>query len=305
MAVPYGEISSITQKKFVPKMVDNIFASNPLFARWKKSGKMNTYDGGTSLMLPVAYAQTTAAGAYSGSDTLDVVANDQITAAEFNLKYYYASISINRTDELQNAGAAQIINFVKAKVQLAEKTLADQLGTDLFNAGTDAKRFVGLRSMVLNSGTYGGIVRSSNSWWNAQVSTATSLTLARMRTLKGQCTVDSDKPNVHITTQTQYDNYYGLLQPQQRFQDSETANGGFTNILFEGNPVIVDSHCPSGYWFMLNENYIEPYSHSDENFRFEPFMKPYNQNTSYAKIYHTMILAGTNCRMQGVFTSLT
>lgn len=305
MAVPYNEINSITQKYYMPKLVDNIFASNALLQRWKKNGKYQTYDGGTSIMLPVAYATTTAAGWYTGTDTLSTTANDQITAAEFTMKQHYANITITRTDELNNAGKSQIINLVKAKVQLAEKTLADNLGTGIFNAGTTTNAIIGLRSMVAASGTYGGIARASNSWWNSQVSAATTLTIPRLRTQIGAATIDNDKVSVHVTTQAQFDTFYGLLQPQQRFQDSETANGGFTNILFEGKPVVVDSHVPSGYWFGLNESYIYLYAHSDEDFRFEPFQKTPEQNVSFAKIYWAGAMCGTNCRMQFVFTSLT
>ena len=38
MALTYGEISAITQKYYVPKLVDNIFDSNALLQRMKKKG---------------------------------------------------------------------------------------------------------------------------------------------------------------------------------------------------------------------------------------------------------------------------
>ena len=178
------------------------------------------------------------------------------------------------------------------------------MGTDIFNTGTDTTKIVGLRAAVLASGTYGGIARASNSWWNATALTTTTLSIPALRGLCGDVTIDNSKPTVHITTQDQFDKFYGLLQPQQRFAD-EKANGGFTHIMFEGKPVIVDSHCPSGYWFALNEEYIKMQAHSDENFRFEPFQKPVNQNVSYAKIFWSGALIVNNPRMQGVFTSLT
>ena len=148
MALTYGEISSITERKFVPKMIDNIFTSNTLFQRMRKGKMLKRYDGGTSLMQPVMYAQTTAAGAYSGADTLNTTSNDQITSSEQFMRQYYANITITREDELKNAGDAQKIDFVKSKVQVAEKTLSDLLGTAIYNDGTDAKELVGLRLAV-------------------------------------------------------------------------------------------------------------------------------------------------------------
>jgi len=304
MAVPYDEISSTTRKFYIPKMVDNIFNSNALFQRSK--GKWyQSVEGGSSIMCPVLYATTTASAWYSGEETLDIAANDQETSAEFNWKQIHASLSIKRIDELKNSGASQVIDFVKSKVQAAEKTIKDNMGTALFNAGTDAKAIVGLRSIVNTGRTYGGINSSTYSWWDAQVdSSTTTLSLTKMQALYGDCTIDNDKPTVAITTQDIYDDYYGQLQPQQRFQDDSTAKGGFMNLMFNGIPIIVDSHCPSGDLYFLNENYLSLKYHPKENFRFEPFQKPINQNVAVAHIYWTGAFTCSNPRMQGVLTAI-
>jgi len=300
MGLNYGEISAITAKYFVKKLIDNIFNSNTLLQRsrgkWYKE-----ISGGERIMVPVAYAATTAAGWYNGNDTLDTTANEQITSAEFEWKEVYANITITRRDELQNSGPEQMVDFVASKVQLAEKTLADTLGTGLYNDGTTlAKAIIGLRLAVDSAGTYGGIARSTSSWWSAQEdSSTTTLTLPVMQGIFGDCTVGNDKPTVIVSTQDVYDIYYGLLQPQQRFSDKDTASGGFVNLLFNSVPVIVDSHVPSAHMFFLNEEYLKLNVHKDENFRFEPFIKPTNQNVSTGKIYWTGALSCDNSRMQG------
>jgi len=305
MALTYGEISAITEKHYVPKLVDNIFSSNVLFQRMKKSKNYETYSGGEKIIQPVLYAQTTAAGSYSGADTLDTSANDQITALEFEMKQYYANITVTRADELKNSGNAQIINFVKSKVQVAEKTLSDLLGVALYNLGTDADEIVGLRLAVDSTGTYGGIARATYSWLAAQEdSTTTGLTIPAMQALFGDATVGNDKPTVAVTTQDIYDDYHGLLQPQERYVDENSASGGFTNLMFKSIPVIVDNNCPASHLFFLNENYIKLYAHEKENFRFEPFIKPTNQNVSTAKIYWAGNLVVSNPRMQGKFNAL-
>lgn len=305
MALTYSEISSITQKLYIPKLVDNIFASNALLNRWRKKA-YRLEGGGTSIMQPLLYATTTAAGWYSGSDTLSTTANDQISAAEFQWRQAYANITITRSDELKNGGKEQIVNFVKAKVQAAEKTLADSLGTGLFNAGTTTNAIEGLRLACAGTGsTYGGISKTDYSWWRGKTdSSTTSFTLPAFQSLFGDCTIDNDKPTVAVTTQDIYDDVYAALTPMQRFTDKSTANGGFTNIMLNGIPVIVDSHCPDYYMFLLNEAYIELVAHRDENFRFEPFIKPVNQNVSTAKVYWAGNLTMSNCRMQGFFSAL-
>ena len=303
--INYGEVGAITQKYFVPKLVDNIFKSNVLLQRAKQKW-MEVIDGGAQIVQPVAYATTTAAGWYTGSDTLNTTANDQIDNAIADWTFAYANITITRSDELKNSGKSQIINFVKAKVQLAEKTLADNLGTALYSGTTANLQFVGLETAVSSSRSYLSINDSTYSWWAAQVdSTTTTITIPALRTLIGKCTIGNDKPTVIPTTQTIYDSLYGLIQPQQRFMDSETANAGFINIMFEGKPVVVDNKCDSGYLFALNEDYIHLFVHKDENFRFEPFIKPTNQNVSSAKVYWAGALVIDNPRMQGVFSGLT
>ncbi len=303
--INYGEVGAITQKYFVPKLVDNIFKSNVLLQRAKQKW-MEVIDGGAQIVQPVAYATTTAAGWYTGSDTLNTTANDQIDNAIADWTFAYANITITRSDELKNSGKSQIINFVKAKVQLAEKTLADNLGTALYSGTSANLQFVGLETAVSSSRSYLSISDSTYSWWAAQTdTTTTTISIPALRTLIGKCTIGNDKPTVLTTTQTIYDSLYGLIQPQQRFMDSETANAGFINIMFEGKPVVVDNKCDSGYLFALNEDYIHLFVHKDENFRFEPFIKPTNQNVSSAKIYWAGALVIDNPRMQGAFSGLT
>ena len=305
MALTYDQISAITERKFVPKMYDNIFDSNPLLKRLKKKS-YEKLDGGTSILVPLNYAQTTASAWYSGAETLSTVDNDQITAAEYAWKSLYANISISRADELKNSGDAQILNFVKQKVQIAEKTMIDKLGDGVYSAGSDAKSIVGLRVIVGTANTVGGIAQSTNSWWQGQVdSSTTTLTLASMQTLYNSATVDSDHPTVGAATRSIYNSYYALLQPQQRFVDAEVAKGGFTSLMFNGIPIIADSKCPASHLFLLNEDYLHLFAHKDEDMRFEAFQKPINQNVKVAKVYWFGAFGSSNNRLHAKMSAVT
>ena len=79
MALSYDQISSITRKKFIPKLYDNIFDSNPLLQRAKKKW-YESIDGGERIIVPFNYAMTTATGWYTGAETLDTTASEEITA---------------------------------------------------------------------------------------------------------------------------------------------------------------------------------------------------------------------------------
>jgi hypothetical protein len=312
MALSYNEISAITEKYFRPKLVDNIFKSNVLLARLRD--KQEKIDGGERMLMPVMYATTTATGAYVGADTLDVTPNDQITSAEFLWKQYYANITITGIDELRNAGDAAKVSFVKSKVQVAEKSLAYAMGNDVYSLGTDTKTLDGLRHAVnVGSGVYGGasatyagIDRTAYSWWSAQVdSTTTTLSIAKMESLFGLCTIGNVHPTLIVTTQSIWDSYLALLQPQQRFVDSKMADAGWANLTFRSVPVVVDNRCPTGYMFMLNEDYLKLFTHSKRDFKFEPFIKPVNQDIATSKIYWAGIMGCDNPRLQGVMTAIT
>jgi hypothetical protein len=305
MALTYDQVTAITQKKFIPKMYDNIFDSNPLLARAKKKGWYDKLDGGERIVVPLIYASTSASGWYSGSQTLDTSDNQNISAAEYLWKQLYANISIRRDEELKNSGDSQILSLVKNKVKIAEKTLADTLGSGLYSDGSDSQAIAGLRSIVATANTVGGISQSSNSWWQSKVdSTSTVLTIPAMQTIHTQCTVDNDKPSVGICTRSIYDLYYNLLQPQQRFADSDVAKGGFTSLMFNSIPLIADSHCPSSHLFFLNEDYLNLWVHKDEDMRMEEFQKPINQNVKVAKIYFMGAMGSSNNRLHGKLSAI-
>lgn len=304
MPLTYDQISAITEKKFIPKLYDNVFDSDPLLQRLKKKSYMKV-DGGTKLVIPLNYALTSASGWYSGADTLSTTDNDQITGAEYEWKQLYANISISRRDELVNAGDAQVLNFVKSKTQIAEKTMMDKLGDGIYSAGTDANSIIGLRVQVDNANTVGGIAQGSYSWWQSQEdASTTTLTMAALQTMHTTLTINNDGPTVIMATRANYNRYWSLLQPQQRFTDSETAKGGFQNLMFNGIPFIAGSKVPSNHIFMLNEQYLHLGVHKDEDMRFVPFQSPVNQNVKVAKIYWFGAFGSSNCRMQGKFTAV-
>jgi len=304
MALSYDQISAITERKFIPKLYDNIFDTDPLLQRLKKKS-YEKLDGGTVILVPLNYAKTSAAGSYTAAATLSTVDNDQITSAEYAWKQYYANMTISRRDELVNSGDAQVVNFVKSKVEIAEKTLADLLGDGIYSDGTTSTDLVGLRSIVDSGNTVGGIAQGTYSWWQSQEdSSTTTLTMAALQTQFTTLSINNETPTVALATRANYNRYYALLQPQQRFTDGDTGKGGFSSLMFNGIPFIAGSKVPSSHVFFLNEKYLHLFVHKDEDMRFEPWQKPINQNVKSAKIYWMGALGTSNARMHGKFTAI-
>lgn len=306
MALTYDQLSSITQKKYIPKMYDDIFDSNPALQRSKSKGWYKKLDGGERILVPLNYALATSAGWYSGSQTLLTDDNQNITAAEYTWKQFYTSIMIRRDEELKNSGDSQILDLVAQKVQIAKKTVGDYLGSGIYSDGTDSAAIVGLRDIVATDQTVGGIGQTANTWWAGKVdASSTVLSIPVMQTIHTQCTVDNEKPSVILCTRSLYDLYYNLLQPAQRFQESDTAKGGFQSLMFNGIPVIPDSHCPSGHMFFLNEEHLFLWAHKDEDMRMTPFEKPINQNVKVAQVFFMGAMGSSNNRLHGKLSAIT
>ena len=304
MALDYNQVTAITEKYFLPKLADNIFDSNPLAKRAKKNF-YRAVDGGEKIVMPLEYAELTASGWYSGADVLSTTDNQSVTAAELLWKQLYANVTINRREELQNSGKAQIISLVKSKMKTAEKTMMSKMGTGLWNAGSTTDAIIGLRAWLNTASTVGGISQSTNSWWQSQLdSTTTTLSIGAMQSIFNSASIDNDVPSCAFTTRTIYDLYYALLQPQQRFMDTETAKGGFKSLMFNGIPVIADSYCPASNMVFLNENYCHLFYHTAENFRMDSFIKPTNQNVRTSKIYWAGAFGINNPRLCGRLSAI-
>lgn len=305
--INWDNVNTFTERRMLPKTTDNIFRSNPLMMKlWRKGTKL---DGGAFITQSLMYAEGPG-GAFEGLEPLDVSESEQITAATFNWKEYYASITIRKIDELKNRGRAAFGRILTTKMRTAEKTMRNLLGQGIYSDGTtNPKVITGLRAMVTTGAVeYGGISKSLNDWWASKIDSATDIAeladLTEMRALMGRLTEDSDSPDLITTTQSIYDIIYLFWPDLKRFGSSDMARAGFRSVLFEGRPIVVDSHCPVGHMYFLNTDYIDFVSHEDDNMRFEKFRQPYNQRGRTAFIFWTGNLTGSNCRFQGAFTGI-
>ncbi len=304
MALSIDQLTSVTTKYYLKKLADSIFDGDPLVKWLKDKGRYISVNGGASILVPLNYALTSAAGWYAGADTLSTTANDVLTACEYNWKQAYANISITRDDELKNSGDAQQLDLLKQQVQIAEKTLADYLQGGVYHSGTNSKSIVGTGLFLSASNTVGGIAQGSYSWWQAQVdSTTTTLTIPAMQTVWNNCSINNKSPNLLLATRANFNRIYGLIQPQQRFVDDKQAAAGFQNILFNGAPCVVTTK-GSGIQFLNTENMFLWY-HPEENMRMEPFQKPVNQNVKVGKVYWMGACGTDNCRMLGLMSGIT
>ena len=305
MALSYDQITAITQKKYISKLVDSIFDSDPLLKRAKDKGWYTSIDGGTSIMQPLMYAQITSAGSYAAGGTLNTADNDTFTSAEYNWKFYYANVSISGPDEHKNMGDAQVLDLVKNKIMAAEMTLRDLIGDGLYGTGSVATDIGGLRLIVDTANTVGGIDQSAYSWWASQEnSTDTTFGLGPLQTMYNTISINGKTPSVITGSRANYNRLWALMTPQQRFIDTESAKAGFTSLLFNGTPFLAGAKVPANHVFLLNEEFLHLYYHPKRNFVAQPFIQSSTQDAKTMKIFWMGNLGTSNARMQGKFTAL-
>lgn len=315
-------VLSTTLANYRDTLEDNIFRANPLFyylvGRYpdvagnsvRSKGQKKVLDGGESIVVPLMYEKNSTASSYTGYGILDTTPQDGITAAKFNWKQYSVSISISGKEERQNAGENRIVNLLESKMKQAEMSLQEKLDEHAFGAGTDSStNLLGLQTIVATTGTVGGIARSGNSWWQAKVTTSVGSFSANgldsMRTMYNNVTRGSDKCDIIITDQNDFERYEKVLQPQERFTDTQMADGGFQNLKFKGAPLTFDLYCTAGYMYFLNSKYLNWYVHQDADFATSDFVKPENQDARVAQVLIMGELCVSNNARQGVLQGLT
>jgi hypothetical protein len=157
MALNYDALTALTQKKYVPKIIDNFFESNPLLVYLKDRQK--TFPGGHKIVEPLIYGNIEGVKSYSMYDTITYDTNIPISAAEFQPKNVVAPIIISKDEELQNAGETQVLQLLKSKIQIVEETLKSSVTSMLYGDGTGngGKDITGLGAAIATTGVYGGI----------------------------------------------------------------------------------------------------------------------------------------------------
>jgi hypothetical protein len=306
----FDALLSTTLANYRDQLTDNIFTARPLTYFLQDKGRMRMLNGGTKIVEPLIYGTNATVGSYSGYDSIALTAQAGITAAEYDWKQYAASIAISGIEEAKNNGEQEIINLLEAKIMQAEESMREGFNQMFFadGSGNSGKDWNGLGNLVEASGTVGGINRATagNEYWRSyEENTATALTLAQMSTAYNSVSVGNDHPDMVLTTQTLFEKYEALLQPQLRYTDTKTADAGFQNLLFKAAPVVYDEHCTAGVVYFLNSKYLTLVGHSGKWFEQTAFVRPEDLDARYALIMCYGNLTCRNAAKQGKLTAKT
>ena len=101
--VNWDQLNTLTNKKLIPPVADQIFRSNLTLETVKRTGM--GVDGGAYIQRPLLY-QEGPGGPYSGRQTLDTTEAEIVTGMIVDWKFYYASAAMLRQDILKNSGSS-------------------------------------------------------------------------------------------------------------------------------------------------------------------------------------------------------
>lgn len=322
MATPIGtnEINSISRRYIMPQLTDNVYNSNLMFFRLNQMNK-KMLQGGLQIEVPLVYQRFAAGGAYQGFDLLDVSPSDTVKNAAFDWKQAYVPVSVDGLTLIRSDSPEAIVNFLSFYFENAQAELAEILGTGVWSdVVSNPKAIDGLAGAVDDAtlaATYGGLSRTTNTWWKSTRTdlAAAALTLALMQTAFGTLTSGGRHPTLLVGNQAAYNKFWGLNQAFQAFpsqpagQDETLAQAGFSNLLFNGVPFAVDSHCPqttgTNSIFFLNEDYMYLYVNPRADFSMKEFREPVNQDAMTSLILWAGNLVLSNCARQGKIFNFT
>jgi len=283
----YTELTYLTRRAFIPKLVVQIYNSTPLMAALIANSQQAT-GGVSSVTVPVQGSQFINAqwSDYSGSFTQPAVQQGAYNA-EFNLKLMIAPVPF-----LGMEGAVQqdhaIIPLIEARMNDATNVMMDAMATALYNNTTNTQQFIGLPGAVDDGttlGTYGNIARSTttNTWWRSKVYAAGSVNPTRQNVLQyisGTVKNGAEVPTFGVcgfgTWTLLAQDYVGqeqyVITPGSGFDgDANGPQAAFRALMVAGVPIYPDPYCPEGTMYFLNTNYLSLYIHDQGSFVFTGF----------------------------------
>lgn len=323
-----SDIIATTIQSRSGELADNVTNNNPLLLKLKSKGNVRPFSGGNVILEEIMYNDTSTnnTNSYSGFETLNISPNSPISAAQFSIAQYASAVTISGLEMLQNSGKEQIIDLLEGRIKVAEAQLANRINLDLYGDGTGngGKNLTGLAAAVADSpssGTYGGISRSTWSFWrNSAFSGVTNggaaVSAANIQSYMTQLAIKlvrgTDKADLIVADNNYYNLYVNSLQAIQRVTDPEMAGSGFASLKFYGGGTSADvvlgggigNQEPANHMYFLNTDYIFFRPHKDRNFvPISGERQSVNQDAIVKLIGWAGNLTTSGAQFQGVLTA--
>jgi hypothetical protein len=322
MAFPnLSDLAATTIEYRSKDIADNVAQNNAALRAMKKSGGFPTFDGGTYINENLAFAENGNGGSYSGYDVLPTAASDVISAAQYSFAQYAVPVTFSGRETLINSGKEALIDLVEARVKVAESTMQNLLNRHFYLDGTGngGKNLTGLAAalpLANTAGTYGGIARLTNTFWQNKkfqasvdgtgVATTGAALISQWNIFLTTLTRGGDRPKVILASPAIYSLLQSGMQTLQRFASADSANAGCQALEFQGIPVVFDT-AVSGIGaqtaYFLNTDYLKWRTHKDRNMIALDDKNAVNQDSTVKTLIWAGNLTSNGPQFSGIYSN--
>lgn len=316
----WSELASTTYRNHSKEVADNVSKHNALFRRLTEKGRIRLEDGGLTIVQPLDYQANSTYQRYSGFDVLNVNAVDVLTAAEYPWRQVAVNVAASGLEIRTNAGANRIVNFTKAKLKNAQRSMANGLSVDIYSDGTAANQINGLQAIIADSGvgTVGGINASTFPFWQNVVNSAAapiqgggavtfsaSTIEAMMLATWLKLTRGTDMPDMIVMSDDLFQFYEQSQTSLKRYAPADDGKGGMISMKYKTADVFFDSSggIPSQHAYFVNTDYLELVAHQDANMTMMDELRSVNQDAVVIPVLFQGNLVCSARFLQGVVKS--
>lgn len=299
--------------------ISNQYIVPDLRQQWKNFDSLLTYlldqqakvkklmGGSNDFKIPVVMSKNTTKGPFSGYDALSVDPVIQLRYGTLAWKFYYGNLSISDQELAMTENSEAAKGLFDALKENMMASMRDELGTDIYNLGTDSLRINGLRQIVDSTTSYAGLDPATYTDWASiedPVTSEVSLSSIGFNHIKA-CS-GAEAPDVMVTTKHVWFKIMTLLQEQVRYKGGEVltygadlASGkegegspGHKYVEFMGAKLFMDDYCPGSvpgtadnHLFGLWSPALRFIIHKDWDFAVaKDKIRPINQNVTVVPI---------------------
>jgi hypothetical protein len=323
-----NEAVSVAHRLIADELASSFAKANYFYMVMSKRPHLVKGDG-TKIQIPVQYAENEAKGFFSGEyDTVPTNANQQITFAEFDWRYFVSNSTFNLKDFTTGTGSNAVKDLIKSKIALAKQDAVRDISSALHtSSASNPNQINSLFDAAGPSGTaYGGLSDTDlPNWLFERDTTTNTINYANLnnvfRVLMGRGQNMSDDtgtyaPNLMISNSFVLSKFLNSQQSQQQFTSDKDLRAGFAGCNFNGIPFVVDEFTPGSadgatadnrLYILSTNTFRMYYKYGFENAK-SPMdtlsMRLPNQAAISSQTYMVMNLVNIARRYNAVFTAL-
>jgi hypothetical protein len=290
--VPSGaignELVALTRRAFIPRLVVQIYKSTPLLSLLLRNAQ-RARGGVSQVTVPV---QGSSFVNFSWSDYSGVFPQPPVQTAaqnaEFNLKLGVVPIPFLGMEALVQSSEV-VIPILKARMADAKTVAVQSLSAAMFTNNSTVPGQTQIDSLLqayddsTNVTTYGGINRSTNTFWKGNLVTSAGAISTRISYIKKIVQTTSlnggESPDFAVmspgdwtTLMTDFmSSETFFTNPNSRYREDDIVNAGFRGLMLGDTPIFLDPFCPAGTSYIINSRYLALYLSEDAPFAFSGF----------------------------------